>query len=145
VPVGIDRHPTAARLAAREGVASAVACAGALPFAPGSVDVVIASQLAHHLAPEAIVAFVRAATVIARRGVILADLRRSALAAAGFWVGSRLLGFDRATRDDGLTSVRRGFADVELAALLARAGVPARLERTPGFRLVATWPSGRTA
>lgn len=144
-PVGVDRHPTAAWLAGKEGVPSAVACAGALPFAPGSVDLVIASQLAHHLAPEAIIDFVRAATVIARRGVILADLRRSSLAVAGFWVGSRLLGFDRATRDDGITSVRRGFSDVELAGLLARAGVAARIERTPGFRLVATWPSGGTA
>jgi SAM-dependent methyltransferase len=142
VPVGIDRHPAAAGLAAQAGVPAAVACAGALPFAPRSVDIVIASQLAHHLAPEAIVSFARTATVIARRGVILADLRRSPLAAAGFWIGSRLLGFDRATRDDGLTSVRRGFSDDELAGLLARAGVAARLERTPGFRLVATWPSG---
>ncbi len=142
VPVGIDRHRAAAALAAQEGVPAAVACAGALPFAPRSVDIVIASQLAHHLAPEAIVSFTRSATRVARYGVILADLRRSALAAAGFWVGSRLLGFDRATREDGLTSVRRGFTDGELAALLAQAGVPARVERTPGFRLVATWPSG---
>lgn len=143
LPLGVDRHPTAAGLASRAGVPSAVACAGALPFAPGSVDIVVASQLAHHLAPEAIVDFIRGATVLARRGVILADLRRSAIAAAGFWVGSRLLGFDRATREDGLTSVRRGFTDIELAGLLARAGVTARVERTPGFRLVATWPSGR--
>jgi SAM-dependent methyltransferase len=142
VPVGIDRHPAAADLATGEGVPSAVACAGALPFAAGSVDIVIASQLAHHLAPDAIIGFARAASAVARRGVILADLRRSALAAAGFWAGSRLLGFDRATRDDGLTSVRRGFTDVELTGLLARAGLPARVERTPGFRLVATWPSG---
>lgn len=140
IPLGIDRHPTAAALAMRGGVPAAVACAGGLPFGPGSVDIVCASQLVHHLAPEAIIAFVQAATRIARVGVIVADLRRSQLAASGFWIGSRLLGFDRATRDDGITSVRRGFADIELAALLDTAGVRARLERTPGFRLVATWP-----
>ena len=50
----------------------------------GSVDLVLASQLVHHLAPEAIVAFGREASRIARRGVIIADLRRSALAQAGF-------------------------------------------------------------
>src|SRR5262249_52320514 len=115
VPVGIDRHPTAAELATSNRVPSAVACAGALPFPPQSVDIVIASQLIHHLAPEAIMAFARAASSIARRGVVLADLRRSVVAASGFWIGSRLLGFDRATRDDGLTSVRRGFTDIELA------------------------------
>lgn len=142
VPLGIDRHPTAATLAGRVGVPSAVACAGALPFGPASVDLIVASQLVHHLAPDAIVGFIRAASVIARLGVILADLRRSRLAQAGFWVGSRLLAFDRATRDDGITSVQRGFTDIELAELLRAAGVPARVERTAGFRLVATWRGG---
>jgi SAM-dependent methyltransferase len=145
LPFGIDRHPTAAALADQLGVPSAVACAGTLPFGPASVDLIVASQLIHHLAPDAIIAFARAATAIARRGVILADLRRSRLAQAGFWVGSRLLGFDRATRDDGITSVRRGFTDIELADLLRRAGVPARIERTPGFRLVATWRGAAAA
>ena len=77
---------------------------------------------------------------IARHGVVIADLRRSpVLAMAGFWLGSRLLGFDAATTADGLTSVRRGFTATELAGLLRRAGVSARVERRPGFRLVAAW------
>lgn len=139
VPLGIDRHPAAALLADREGVPSAVACAGALPFAPGSVDVIIASQLLHHLAPAAIIDFVRSATATARRGVVVADLRRSSLALGGFWIGSRLLGFDKATRDDGLTSVRRGFTRIELTDLLQQAGVRSTVRQTPGFRLVAAW------
>ncbi len=138
-PLGLERHRTAAALARGHGVATLLGCAGALPIRDRSVDVVIASQLVHHLAPEAIVAFCRDADRIARIGVVIADLRRSRWAMAGFWVGSRLLGFDRATREDGLTSVRRGFTRAELEALLARAGLAARVERTPGFRLVATW------
>jgi len=49
------------------------------------------------------------------------------------------LGFDAATRADGLTSVRRGFHAVELAGLCARAGVTPRIERAPLFRLLVTW------
>lgn len=142
LPVGLERHRTAAELANQHGVATLLGCAGALPVRDQGVDVVIASQLVHHLAPDAIVAFCRDADRIARTGVVIADLRRSRWAMAGFWAGSRLLGFDRATRADGLTSVRRGFTGTELAALLERAGVAARVERTPGFRLVATWKRG---
>lgn len=141
-PAGLERHRTAAALATAQGVPTLLGCAGALPIASGSVDLVLASQLVHHLAPEAIVAFAREASRIARRGVIIADLRRSALAQAGFWAGSRLLGFDGATRADGMTSIRRGFSVGELGALLARAGVAAQVERTLGFRLVATWRTG---
>ena len=60
----------------------------------------------------------------------------------GFWFGSRLLRFDSATRADGLTSVRRSYTREELDTLLARAGVAARVESRPGFRLVATWRTG---
>ena len=141
-PIGLERHRTAAALANQHGVATLLGCAGALPVRAKSVDVVIASQLVPHLAPDAIVEFCRDADRIARVGVVIADLRRSHLALAGFWVGSRLLGFDNATRQDGLTSVRRGFTEAELAALLARADIAARVERTPGFRLVATWKPG---
>jgi hypothetical protein len=103
------------------------------------VDIVIASQLVHHLAPAAIINCCRAADAIARHGVVIADLRRSPIALAGFWLGSRLLGFDAATRADGLTSVRRGFTAAELTALLRQAGIAAHVEQRPGFRLVAAW------
>ncbi|HTS89770.1 MAG TPA: methyltransferase domain-containing protein [Gemmatimonadales bacterium] len=139
IPLGIERHRTAASLAKASGVATALATAEALPVRAASVDIVIVSQLVHHLAPEAAVALMQAADVVARRGVIVADLRRSSLALAGFWVGSRLLRFDPTTCADGLTSVRRGFTVAELRGLLSRAGVRARVERTPGFRLVASW------
>ena len=139
VPVGLERHRAAAGLARRQRILTLLGCAGGLPIRDKGVDIVLASQLIHHLAPEAIVAFCQAADRLARLGVVIADLRRSPWAMAGFWMGSRALGFDVATRADGLTSVRRGFRPDELRQLLARAGVPARVERSPGFRLVATW------
>jgi SAM-dependent methyltransferase len=139
LPLGLERHRTAARLARSSGVVTMLACAGALPVRRRSVDLVIASQLVHHLSPGAIVEFLREANQLARHGVLVADLRRSSVAMAGFWVGARLFRFDRATRADGMTSVRRGFLPGEFTTLLERAGLQARVEQTPGFRLLATW------
>lgn len=117
-------------------------CAGQLPVRARGVDVVLISQVAHHLAPEAAVQLFRDASEAARVGVVVADLRRSELAVAAFRVGSALLRFDRVTRDDGITSVRRGYQVDELRGLVRRAGYEARVERRPGFRLLATWRTG---
>jgi SAM-dependent methyltransferase len=138
-PIGLERHRTAAALSRRQGVAMLLGCASALPIRDKAVDIVIASQLIHHLSPDRIMAFCREADRIARLGVVIADLRRSRHAIAGFWLGSRLFGFDANTRRDGLTSVRRGFSTRELGTLLAQAGIRAKVEQSPGFRLVATW------
>jgi len=142
VPIGLERNRAAAALASEAGLPVVVGCAGSLPLKPGSVDIVLVSQLAHHLASDTVVRMVRDLDAVARVGVVLADLRRATLALFGFWLGSRLLGFDQATRADGLTSVRRSYTADELARLLGRAGVRARVERRPGFRLVATWRTG---
>lgn len=138
-PIGLERHRAAAALAREAGIPSVLGCAGALPLRPGSVDLLLASQFMHHLAEDEIVRFCQAATRVARLGVIVADLRRSPLALAGFWLGSRLFGFDATTRHDGLVSVRRGFTAGELGGLLRQAGLRARVAHSPGFRLVATW------
>lgn len=138
-PIGLERSPVAAALATRRGVPTILACAGGLPVRDGSVDVVLISQVAHHLSPDAVVRLLESASTAARIGVVVADLRRSATAAAAFRVGSALLGFDPVTRADGITSVRRGYHADELAALAARAGYRATVRQRPGFRLVATW------
>src|SRR4029077_12558037 len=52
-PVGIDLNRTAARLARAGGVAMIVADGSWLPLGPRSVDVVLASQVLHHL-PRAV-------------------------------------------------------------------------------------------
>lgn len=142
VPIGLDRHPAAARLAADAGVPTAVADAGRLPFRPKSVDLVLVSQVAHHLAEPALVRLLRDCDGLARVGVILSDLRRSVLAAAGFRVVAWILRFDRNTRADGVTSIRRGFAPGELAACLRSSGLPQTVARRPGYRLVAAWRTG---
>jgi hypothetical protein len=81
----------------------------------------------------------RACDRLARRAVIVADLRRGRLGPPAFGVGARALGFDPITVADGITSLRRGYTARELRALLAAAGVAGTVERRPGYRLVAVW------
>jgi SAM-dependent methyltransferase len=143
VPVGLELNRSAAALARSSGLATAVACAGAPPVRDKGVDVVLVSQVAHHLTHASVVQLVRICDRLARRAVILADLRRHPFAPPSFWCGARLLQFDPITVADGMTSLRRGFTRLELENLMARAGITGRVDQRPGFRLVATWvPQG---
>ncbi|HET9150515.1 MAG TPA: methyltransferase domain-containing protein [Gemmatimonadales bacterium] len=136
-PVVLETHPEAVSLCRTAGLFVIRGDAGALPLADRSVDVVLLSQILHHFSRESAKAALGEARRIARRAIVIADLRRSTLAVAAFHVGARMLGFDPATRADGVTSIRRGFHPRELAALLAEAGLPALVRRRPGWRLVA--------
>jgi hypothetical protein len=142
VPIGVELNRAAAALARDSGLATAVACAGRPPIRDKSVDIVLLSQVAHHLTSGSVVHLFRTCDRLARRAVIVADLRRHALAAPSFWCGARLLGFDPVTLTDGVTSIRRGFSRFELLELMARAGVEGRVDQRHGFRLVATWLPG---
>ncbi len=139
VPIGLELNRAAAALALRYGLPTIVACAGTPPIRDQAVDVVLVSQVAHHLAADSIIDLFRTCNRIARRAVVVADLRRHSLAAQSFRLGGRLLGFDAVTLSDGVTSIRRGFSRRELQGLLERAGVKGRVDRSRGFRLVATW------
>ena len=136
---GLERSAVAAALARANGVPTIIADAGALPIRPGSVDVVLLSQVAHHFAPDSAAMLFRSCHSIARRALVVADLRRSRLAGAAFAVGARALRFDEVTRADGHTSIRRGYSRDELAALLP---AEAEVTRRPGWRLVAVWRAG---
>lgn len=143
IPVGLELNRVAAGLARAAGLPMAVACAGAPPIREKSVDVVLVSQVAHHLTSESVVHLIRTCNRLARRAVIVADLRRNSLARPAFWCGARLLAFDPVTVADGMTSIRRGFSRRELRALMTEAGIEGRVAQRPGFRLVATWlPQG---
>ncbi len=141
--VGIELNRAAARLA-RGGdraapLAVVLADGGALPLGPRSVDVVVASQVLHHLPREVGVRWIGALDRVARRAVVLADLRRSRVAMAGVWAASLGLGMSGVTRRDAVVSLKRGYTKRELAAILAEAGVNARARYRAGFRIVAAW------
>lgn len=117
-----------------------VADALALPFRDASIDIVICSQLLHHFGDADAVRLLRELHRVAQRTVIVADLRRSWLAAIGFWFAAWALRFHRITRHDGFVSVLRGFTSAELGRLVREAtGVAPRVNRHLGFRLTATW------
>lgn len=137
--IGVERIPTAARMARSAGLRAVVGDGAALPFAPKSVDVVVASQVLHHLSPEAAIRWIAGIDRVARRAVVLADLRRSRLAMAGIWLAAPPLGMSRVTRHDAVVSLRRGYSKGELAALLAAAGVRAEVRYRPWSRIVAVW------
>ena len=137
--IGIDRSHPAARVARANGVATMVGCAGSLPLRDRSVDLVLVSQVIHHLARPAAIQLLAESRRVATRAVIVCDLRRARLAQAGFWLGSHVLQFDAATRADGITSVRRGYQVNELEQLMLTAGLPAQVWARPGYRLVAVW------
>lgn len=111
-----------------------------LPFRTSSVDVVLASQVLHHFQAEAADGLIRELHRVARRAVVISDLRRSRLAAAGLWLGSFPLGFHPVSRHDGVVSVMRGFVPSELASLvMAATGIRTAVRRRLGFRLTTHW------
>lgn len=138
-PLGLERSRVAAALAREATIPCAVGCAGAPPFRDQSVDVVLLSQLLHHLDPASAVRLLRVCDRLARIGVVVADLRRARLASLAFGWGARALRFDQHTIADGLTSIRRGYTGADLRSLLATAGISAVVTRSIGYRLVATW------
>ena len=115
-----------------------------LPIADSSVDVVTCSQVLHHFADEEIPEVLRELNRVARRCVVVSDLRRSWIAATGFWLVAWPLRFHPVTRHDGFTSVLRGFTSGELARHVRNAtGRAPDVRRHPGFRVTATWRSDR--
>jgi len=125
--VGVEVNRAAARLArgadAAAPLALVLADGGALPLGPRSVDVVVASQVLHHVPREVGVRWIAALDRVARRAVVLADLRRSHLAMAGVWAASLGLGMSRVTRRDAVVSLKRGYTKREFDEILREAGV----------------------
>jgi SAM-dependent methyltransferase len=137
---GVDEAETLARVNERLLDGSACADARRLPFADASIDVVTCSQVLHHFTDAEIPDVLRELDRVARRRVIVSDLRRSWLAACGFWLVTWPLGFHPVTRHDGVVSVLRGFTPSELAGhVLAATGRRAEVRRHLGFRLTASW------
>jgi SAM-dependent methyltransferase len=100
-----------------------VASALELPFPNASFDVVLASQMTHHLTDKQVVIHLREAWRVTREGLMLADLHRNPGLYAMLWLCPRFLGVSREVREDALISVKRGFRLGELRLLANRAGL----------------------
>jgi ubiquinone/menaquinone biosynthesis C-methylase UbiE len=137
--VGIELNRTAARLARAGGLATVVADGSALPLGPRSVDVVVASQVLHHLPRPVAVRWIATLDRVARRAVVLADLRRSCVAMAGVWAASVGLAMSGVTRHDAVVSLKRGYTKTEFDEMLRQAGVRTVARYRRGARIVAAW------
>jgi SAM-dependent methyltransferase len=126
--VALDVHPqvvaaAAAATADEPRVQVSTGDGRSLPFADDEFDVAHASLVLHHLDPADVVMTLREMARVARRGVVVNDLRRGILPFVATGVAVALLGRCRATRVDGLASVRRAYALRELDAFVADAGL----------------------
>lgn len=117
-----------------------------LPFRDKSVEIVMASQLLHHFRGESVVTLVREMDRVASRRVVISDLLRSRIAAAGLWLASFPLRFHPVSRHDGVISVMRGFVPSELADIVeAATRRRPRVTRRAGFRLTTSWEPRMTS
>jgi SAM-dependent methyltransferase len=140
---GLDGRVELVKATREYPVAGVAGDALALPFASGAFDFVIASQVLHHFAFDEAAQLVREMHRVARRRVVIADLRRSWLAVAGLWLVSFPLRFHRVSRHDGVVSILRGFEASELRDLVRHAvGVDPSVRRRIGWRLTASWNPG---
>lgn len=138
--IGMDISEQLARIARRRLPSAIVGSALRIPLADRSVDVVTCSQVLHHFGDDGARQLVAELHRVSRDWVVISDLRRSWLAAVGFWLASIVLGFHPVTRADGVTSVLRGFTESELATLVRDVtGVTPRIRLGSFWRLSATW------
>lgn len=110
-------------LAARPHFALVVGDGRSLPGGDGSQDVVHASMVHHHLAPDDAVALLREMSRVASIGIVVNDLARGRLFWLGAWLLSHTLARSRLTRTDASLSVRRAYTRKEMRALLGQAGL----------------------
>ena len=146
--VGLDRGRTAITLAKEtfSGDGAFLLVRGdalALPFRAGAFDVAISSTTLHHFSDRGAIRMLRELRRVARRGVVIGDLRRSLPG----YLGARLLAATlwrrhAYARHDGPASVRRAYTVREVQALLVAAGLGGTVRRRPFFRLAAWIPVG---
>jgi 2-polyprenyl-3-methyl-5-hydroxy-6-metoxy-1,4-benzoquinol methylase len=137
----IDRHPGVLALASRACADYPEIClrpgdALVLPFPPRSFDVVFASQILHHMEGPEPVQLLRELARVARRGILVHDLRRGAWPQLVTRIALRLVSRNPVIRFDGPISIRRGYVPTELLDLAREAGWrKPRLIRHAFFRL----------
>jgi SAM-dependent methyltransferase len=98
----------------------------ALPFDDDSFDVAHASLFVHHFGPAEAVAILRELRRVARRGVVINDLRRGLLPLLATGVGVLAFGRSCVTWSDGIASARRSYTLTELDELISEAGLRIR-------------------
>jgi hypothetical protein len=110
----------------------------ALPFRDNSFDIVMASQMAHHLgSDDEVCRHFSEAWRVTKDLLLLNDLHRNVVLYCIVWVLVRLHGYPEHFCSDGVVSVLRSWRVGEWRALAARAGIPnARVALYAGARVL---------
>jgi len=117
----LDLNPCTRHL--HRGRPAVIGSALAPPFPDNSFDIVIASQMSHHLADAEVVIHFREAWRVARHAIVLCDLHRNPLLYALVWLTLAPPWFSAGFRRDGLISVRKGFRLQEWRRFAQSAGI----------------------
>ena len=116
-----------------------------LPFPPASFDLVTASMFLHHFAHDDAVRLLAGFKALARRAVLINDLRRHVVSWTFIGLTSRMTRRHPMFVHDAALSVLRGFTKPELLAAARDAGAAgATVKRRLPYRLLLTMP-GTTA
>jgi SAM-dependent methyltransferase len=138
IAIGLEKTPALAVASSAHMDATVCGDAETLPLRDGSVDIVMCSQVLHHFPDDQALKVLREMARVARRAILVSDLRRSWIAIAGLWTASYPLGFHPVSRHDGIVSIRRGYTERELHDLVRRAtGRTPRVRSRAGFRITA--------
>lgn len=146
--VAVDRDPITLDYARKKAggrpeITVAEGDALALPYPPGSFDLVTASMFLHHFSHDDAVRLVAGFRRIARRAVLINDLERHVVPWAFIGLTARLTLRHAMFVHDAPLSVLRGFTRDELSAIARDAGSPdATVVKRVPFRLLLTVPAG---
>jgi len=132
---GLDRSPWAAAYCQQAGVPASVLTLDLFDLPEDRrFDVVVCSLFTHHLTDPQLVRFLGWIEARARLGWMVSDLHRHWLPFGFVWAAVRALRMDPMVVHDSTISIARGFTRGEWAALVAAAGVPARIAWAFPFR-----------
>lgn len=123
--------------AAPPSLRGVVADVHTLPFADARFDVVTASLFLHHFDGPDVARVLRELFRVTRRVLVVNDLRRARVPYVFGRATFPLLFRSRVSVEDGLLSIRRAFTLGELQDAFLQARIPARLESTWPYRLLA--------
>ena len=134
--VGIDLNPRSAPVASAAtdpslGIRYLTGRAELLEWEP---DFIVSSLVAHHMADDELVAFVKWMDASARVGWLVNDLHRHWAAWIGFRALAAVFGWHPIVAHDGAVSVRRAFTRADWARLLGRAAVEGEVRWHLPFR-----------
>jgi len=149
--VAADRDPVTLDYARRKTAATPEievlsADAFALPFAPGSFDLVTASLFLHHFDHANAVRLLAAFRNVARDAVLINDLERHIVPWAFIGLAARVMRRHPMFVHDAPLSVLRGFTADELLAVAREAGAnDATVQKRTPYRLLLTVPCAARA